>query len=134
MVVYTEGTESNDIIATIYNPTTDIGDEKNISFLIFTSIGEAAELRATLKDLFIVIGLVGVALSLILTYLFTDKIRKQGTELSKATQGTYNGNFNSRIKVKSKDELGKLGEAFNKMLDELEKKERAKNEIQNLSH
>ncbi|MBT8379625.1 MAG: response regulator [Ignavibacteria bacterium] len=126
--LYTEGTESNDIIATIYNPTTDIGGEKNISFLIFTSIGQAAALRATLKDLFIVIGLVGVALSLILTYLFTDKIRKQVTELSKATQETYNGNFNSRIKVKSKDELGKLGEAFNKMLDELEKKERAKNE------
>jgi signal transduction histidine kinase/CheY-like chemotaxis protein len=126
--LYTEGTESNDIIATIYNPTAGVNAEKNISFLIFTSIGEAAELRATLKDMFIVIGLVGVALSLIFTFLFTDKIRKQITELSKATQETYTGNFNSRIEIKSKDDLGKLGEAFNKMLDELEKKERSKNE------
>jgi len=126
--LYTEGTESNDIIATIYNPSAGVNAEKNISFLIFTSIGEAAELRATLKDMFIVIGLVGVALSLIFTFLFTDKIRKQITELGKATQETYAGNFNSRIKIKSKDDLGKLGEAFNKMLDELEKKERSKNE------
>ena len=126
--LYTEGTESNDIIATIYNPTTGLNAEKNISFLIFTSIGEAAKLRATLKDMFIVIGLVGVALSLIFTFLFTDKIRKQITELSRATQETYTGNFNSRIKTKSKDDLGKLGEAFNKMLDELEKKERSKKE------
>ncbi len=126
--LYTEGTESNDIIATIYNPTTGLNAEKNISFLIFTSIGEAAKLRATLKDMFIVIGLVGVALSLIFTFLFTDKIRKQIIELSRATQETYSGNFNSRIQTKSKDDLGKLGEAFNKMLDELEKKERSKNE------
>ena len=126
--LYTEGTESNDIIATIYSPTTGVISEKNISFLIFTSIGEAAELRATIKNLFIVIGLVGVALSLIFTFLFTDKIRKQITELSSATQETYAGNFRSRIKIKSKDDLGRLGEAFNKMLDELEKKERSKKE------
>jgi len=125
--LYTEGTGSDDILATIYKPnTTDTNND--VSFLIFSSIREAAELRATLKDIFGIIGLVGVALSLIFTFLFTDKLRKQITDLSKTTQETYAGNFKSRINVKSKDELGKLGLAFNKMLDELEKKEKAKNE------
>ncbi len=126
--IYTDAIESNDILVTIYNPATGLKHESNISFLIFSSIKEAAELRATLKDMFVVIGLVGVALSLIFTFLFTDKLRKQITELSKATRETYAGNFKTRIKIKSKDDIGKLGEAFNKMLDELEKKEKAKKE------
>jgi signal transduction histidine kinase/CheY-like chemotaxis protein/HAMP domain-containing protein len=91
-------------------------------------MGEAAELRSTLKDMFILIGLSGVILSLILTFLFTDKLRKQLTELSRATTNTSKGNFKTKINIKSNDEIGKLGKAFNLMLDELEKKEKAKNE------
>ena len=48
--------------------------------------------------------------------------------MGKATEQTYSGNFKHRINIKSKDEIGRLGDAFNKMLDELDKKEKAKNE------
>ncbi len=124
----TEGTESNDILATIYNPGSGLKYKNNLNYIIFTTMGEAAELRSTLKDMFILIGLAGVFLSLILTFLFTDKLRKQLTELSHATTNTSKGNFKTKINIKSNDEIGKLGEAFNFMLDELEKKEKAKNE------
>jgi signal transduction histidine kinase/CheY-like chemotaxis protein/HAMP domain-containing protein len=126
--IYTGGTEADDIIATISKPTVVRDQQSDISFVIFTSIGEAAELKSTLRDMLGIIGFVGIALSLIFTFLFTDKLRKQITELSKATKETYGGNFKNKIKVKSKDELGNLAEALNKMLDELEKKEKAKNE------
>jgi len=56
------------------------------------------------------------------------QLRKQISELGKATEQTYAGNFKHRITIKSKDEIGKLGDAFNKMLDELDKKEKSKNE------
>jgi signal transduction histidine kinase/CheY-like chemotaxis protein len=126
--LYTEGTESSDILATIYNPGFDLKYKNSLNYIIFTTMGEAAELRSTLRDMFILIGLAGVILSLILTFLFTDKLRKQLIELSRATTNTSKGNFKTKINIKSNDEIGKLGQAFNLMLDELEKKEKAKNE------
>jgi len=125
--LYLQGTESNDILATIYKPTS-FDKQDNLSFLIFATFAEAGDLRSTLKSVFLIIGFVGIALSLIFTFLFTDRIRKQITELSRATEQTYWGKYDNKINVKSKDEIGKLGLAFNKMLDELEKKEIAKNE------
>ncbi|MDH3267306.1 MAG: response regulator [Ignavibacteria bacterium] len=125
--LYVQGTESEDILATIYKPTTAVGQD-NLYYLIFGTFAEAGELRSTLQSIFIIIGFVGIALSLIFTMVFTHKFRNQVTQLSKATELTYAGKFDYKIDVKSKDEIGKLGLAFNKMLEELKKKEVAKNE------
>jgi len=126
--IYSQGADSDDILATIYNPGNDIKNINPASYLIFTRMGEAAELRETLRDLFLIIGIAGIALSLILTYLLTTKLRRQITDLSDATEKTKNGNFNYRINVRSKDEVGKLGRAFNIMLDELERNQKAKSD------
>ncbi|UCH64822.1 MAG: response regulator [Ignavibacterium sp.] len=126
--VFSQGAESSDILATLYKPVTTQAHNSEISFLIFTQMGEAAELRSTLRDLFGIIGVTGIALSLILTFLFTGRLRKQITDLSDATEKTREGDFNYKIKVRSKDEIGKLGQAFNLMLDELEKNQKAKTE------
>jgi len=126
--IYSDGTESNDIIASVYKPTPNTSKQRNIYFLIFSSFGETGELRATLRNIFLLVGLAGIVLSLIFTFVFTDKLRKQISELGKATEQTYSGNFKHRINIKSRDEIGRLGDAFNKMLDELDKKEKAKNE------
>jgi signal transduction histidine kinase/CheY-like chemotaxis protein/HAMP domain-containing protein len=126
--VFSQGTESSDILATLYKPVDNQTLNKELSFLIFTKMGEAAELRSTFKDIFLVVGITGIALSLILTFLFTTKLRKQITDLSDATEKTKTGDFKNKIKVRSKDEIGKLGQAFNVMLDELAKNQKAKNE------
>ena len=126
--VYSQGANSEDIIATLYRPAKEISNNSSITFLIFTQVGEAAELRVTLRDVFIIMGITGIILSLILTILFTSKLRKQITDLSDATEKTKLGNFKSKIKVRSKDEIGRLGQAFNRMLDELAKNQKAKNE------
>jgi len=125
--LYIQGTESEDILATIYKPANE-SETSNNYFLIFRTFAEAGELRGTLKSFLLIIGIVGIALSLIFTMVFTAKLRKQMTELSKATELTYAGKFDYKIDVNSTDEIGKLGIAFNKMLDELKKKETAKNE------
>src|SRR5690606_26634090 len=62
------------------------------------------------------------------TFIFTDKIRKQLSQLSRATEITKGGDFRSRITVKSKDEIGELAGAFNTMLDNLEKNNKSKQE------
>lgn len=126
--IYTGGTDSNDILATIYRVPDSDNLNSNLQFLIFTTIGEAASLRANIKNILLILGVAGILLSLILTFVFTDKLRKQITQLSKGTEITRKGDFKNRINVQSKDELGELASAFNEMMDVLEKNQRAKNE------
>jgi len=127
--VFSEKVENTDILVTICKPSSNIEDlNNNFQFLVFTTLNEAADLRSSLKDILIIIGLSGIFISLILTFLFTDKIRKQISDLSKATEVIKTGNFQNKILIKSKDEIGELANAFNLMVTELEKNQKSKNE------
>lgn len=126
--IYTQGTKASDILATLYKTNADDVIKNNLSFLIFNKMGEAATLRDTLKNVLFIIGFVGIIISLILTYLLTNKIRRQIGELSSATEKIRSGNYGTRVLVKGKDEVAKLGDAFNLMLDEIVKNHRAMNE------
>ncbi len=87
-----------------------------------------ANLRETARDVIIILGLTSIALSMVLTLLFTGKIRKQIKKLNEATEITKKGIFQNRLVVESKDELGDLAVAFNSMLDELSEREKAESE------
>jgi signal transduction histidine kinase/DNA-binding response OmpR family regulator len=119
---------SDDLAAVRFNPLKEANTYGKLQFVIFTPFSEASELRYALVDVLLLSGLTGVVLSLILTMIFTDKIRKQIKNLSKATEQIKEGDFTRKIEVKSKDELGKLGTAFNTMLDVLARNEQQKNE------
>lgn len=126
--VYTQGTKASDLLATLYKTNADDLVNKDLSFLIFNKMGEAATLRDTLKNVIFIIGFVGIIISLMLTYLLTNKIRKQIGELSSTTEEIKSGNYNTRVLVKGTDEIAKLGEAFNQMLDEIVKNQKAMND------
>jgi signal transduction histidine kinase/CheY-like chemotaxis protein/HAMP domain-containing protein len=126
--IYSSQNESADILATIYRPSFNFSPGNQLQFVIFTPLSEATDLRTSVKYILGIIGLAGLILSLILTLVFTDKIRKQITQLSNATKTIKDGNFQNKINIKSKDELGELAGAFNTMLDELQKNEKSKNE------
>lgn len=126
--IYHSDKDNSDLLVTIYRSALFAGQNKNSEFLIFSSLNAATSLSDNIKEVLIIIGSSGIILSLILTLLFTSKLRKQITELSQATEKTKRGDFKNKIKIKSADEIGKLGEAFNLMLDELEKNQKAKNE------
>ena len=126
--VFVGDSETSDIIATSYKIEKLSKYGNNLSFLFFKSHSEATDLRQTLRDILILIGVVGIILALILTYVLTHRLRLRIADLNYATAQTSAGNFDMRIDVKSNDEIGNLGRAFNIMLDELKKNQRAKNE------
>ena len=126
--LYTESSDKSDLVATIFKNSNSSEINSGIEFLIFNTVGEAAALRSSLKSMLAIVGIAGVLLSLILTFIFTDKIRKQLTQLNHATEITKGGNFKNRISIKSKDEIGQLAKAFNNMLDDLERNHKSKHE------
>jgi len=125
--IYSRMTEAADLYATIYRPRSNFIPQ-NINFLIFSRLNESADLRNNLKYIMAVLGFAALSLSLILTLIFTEKLRKQIKTLNEATEITKTGNFHNRIKIQSNDELGVLAVAFNTMLNELEKKDKINNE------
>ncbi len=126
--LYASESESTDILATIYKPSYEFVNENNFKFLLFSTLNEAADLRSNLKDILLIIGFAAVTLSLILTYIFTSRIRKQIGLLSEATVITNEGHFKNKISIRSNDEIGQLANSFNTMIDEVEKNQKAKNE------
>ena len=125
--LFTENSDQSDLVATIFKESNG-SENSGFEFIIFNTVSEAADLRASLKSMLAIIGVAGVLLSLILTFIFTDKIRKQLTQLSNAADITKGGNFKNRIKIKSKDEIGELANAFNNMLDDIERNHKSKHE------
>jgi len=126
--IYSESTDEADLLAIFVENYSDSNVNNKLNFLVFSTIDEAIDLRSSLKSILAIVGTSGVILSLILTFLFTDKIRKQLLQLSRATEITKGGNFQNRITGKSKDEIGELASAFNLMLDNLEKNNKSKQE------
>ena len=122
--VYINENNTADIIAALVKPSGNFEQSNNLKFVIFSTLTEVSDLRTSLLYILIIVGISGIILSLILTFLFTDKIRKHIRELSNATEITKEGKFKNRITFQSKDELGDLANAFNSMVDELDKKQK----------
>ncbi len=126
--IFSVETDYSYFLSTIYRVKETISDNKKLTLIVFTTINETGSLRSNLKDIFEILGAASVVISLILTYVFTSKFRKQINNLTTATRKVKSGNFNDRITIISADELSELGLAFNIMLDELEKQEVVKKE------
>jgi two-component system sensor histidine kinase BaeS len=62
---------------------------------------------------------VAILLGLILTWQLTDPLRK----LKAAAQGIAGGDLSQRVDIKSRDEIGELGRAFNEMAEHLSRAE-----------
>jgi len=89
-----------------------------------TSLREPEEaflqrLRETIVPVGVAACAVAILLGLILTWQLTDPLRK----LKAAAQGIAGGDLSQRVDIKSKDEIGELGRAFNEMAEHLSRAE-----------
>jgi signal transduction histidine kinase len=77
---------------------------------------EIATLKSTTLYFCIILFTVGCVLSAFIASVISGDVRK----LENAVQSVSNGIENTRVRVTSRDEIGKLGIAFNHMLDRLD--------------
>ena len=86
----------------------------------------------------IMVNLGCFVVGMVLLVFFSGAITKPLNELQKATQQLAQGNTDIQIQVKSKDEIGRLGEDFNMMVKQLKGSEKSKiqaeKDTQELAH
>jgi signal transduction histidine kinase len=89
-----------------------------------TSLREPEEaFLQRLRDTIVPVGVaacgVAILLGLLMTWQLTDPLRK----LKAAAQGIAGGDLTQRVNIRSKDEIGELGRAFNEMAEHLHRAE-----------
>lgn len=126
--IYSEETDNSYFLASLYRIKNKSFQSYEINAIIFTNVNEVVSLQNNLFNILILLGMASISLSFILTLLFTSRLRNQIQSLSESTQITKSGDFHNRLLIESKDEIGELASAFNQMLDELERNEKAKTE------
>lgn len=78
------------------------------------------------------LGLVTVSL---LGFFITKQVMRSLTQMSRVTRKLALGDYSERIKVRTHDEIGELGHAFNHMVESLEKVEKMRKDlVANVAH
>jgi len=80
------------------------------------AVAKSAVIRSTLVIIFAVTLTV-----LVLTFFIVRSISRPIVRLTETAKNIAGGNLNQRVEVKSKDEIGQLGDAFNIMTSKLKK-------------
>lgn len=66
-------------------------------------------------------SIVASALAVLLSFLLTRTVLRPLSQMTEISQRVAAGDYSARVEVTSKDEVGRLGLAFNRMADSLEK-------------
>jgi len=64
-------------------------------------------------------SLAALALAALCSYLLTRRVLRPLTQMAEASRQVAAGNFAARVEIRSRDEVGAVGEAFNRMSDSL---------------
>ena len=79
--------------------------------------------------------LAALALALLLSYLMTKRVLRPLAQMTRISRELAAGNFANRVEVVTRDEVGQLGAAFNRMADSLAQLEQLrKNMVTDVAH
>lgn len=97
-----------------------------------------AEVEKTTQDvirLSFLCLITSLGIAFVLVYISSKTISKPIHQINEAAKVIADGNFEKRLNVKSRDEVGQLAESFNNMAESLDHNERSRREfIANISH
>jgi len=111
------------------------GSKFMIAIYMHTPVEEVIEARMQVIKYFLISGGVALAIALVLIYIFSMKLSRPLKQIKNAAARISNGEFEKRVNIKSKDEIGELAKAFNHMADALQRiEEMRRGFIANVSH
>lgn len=84
---------------------------------ISSIVGDRQQMERVFYVTYVIIFLVGSMLALAFSTIMMRPIKR----LTKSTQSIAQGNYGERVIVSTKDEIGELGNHFNKMADQIER-------------
>jgi len=80
-------------------------------------------------------GLIGVAIALVITFLFSRRVLAPVKALTSAARQLGRGDFSQRVQVKDKGEVGEMANTFNFMASDLEQAEQLqRNMVADIAH
>lgn len=111
-------------------------DGSTIGVLRFiTTLREVDNDVYAVSRVFIIIGLVVMAVSVLLSFLLSNTIVNPLKKVTKVAERMASGDFKVRSKKTYNDEIGKLSDTLNYMADEIDKRDKLKNGfISSISH
>ena len=94
-------------------------------FVVGSSQRELANELVFIRSLAILVGGVGILLGMVFSWWISARVTRPLAQLSRTVDQVAAGDWSARVKVRSRDEVGRLGSAFNRMTQELaEQRER----------
>lgn len=72
-----------------------------------------------MKYLFVLASIISITITGLFTYYLSKRITAPLREMNRVALHIARGQFDQRVKIKTRDELGELGETFNYMAQEL---------------
>ncbi len=109
--------------------------EKPVNVVISISNRELVSLLSENIALISYIAVISLIVAIIIAALFARRITDPILDLAEAAESINLGDLGYRLEVKGKDEIAKLGNSFNKMVRNLEKEERLRNNfVATLTH
>jgi two-component system nitrogen regulation sensor histidine kinase NtrY len=88
-------------------------------FLVGSSQRDLVTELAFIRSLAILVGGAGILLGIMVSWWISARVTRPLAQLSRTVDQVAAGNWSARVEVRSRDEVGRLGSAFNRMTQEL---------------
>ncbi len=118
---------NNENYLCLFSPFGVVNSPQPGYYVLLRSLDKALVVQETIQETILFLGLLGTVFAFGVALFIAQRITAPVNTLLKGVQEVGKGNLNVRVNLKSHDELGLLGTAFNEMILGLTEKEHVKN-------